>query len=237
VKQFSSIAVAVAMFVGASAHAVTVNGSDFTNGLTNQTINGIDFTATGGSFLKKVSGPSMTGIVGVGVSGPKTPGEIDIRTEAIGAAFSIKSIVDSFTVGLLYNGPENNDVLETAKLTVTTTEGVDVYYLKATMTDNVAEWFKGATSLGLFNYTAGYGNDAAGKGAVVQVTNPFGKSLVTGITFEAAPGDCGVGLCSNQSDYTLAQIVTTPIPEPGTYALMLAGLAAVGFVARRRSPR
>lgn len=28
--------------------------------------------------------------------------------------------------------------------------------------------------------------------------------------------------------------VTTPVPEPGTYVLMLAGLAAIGFVMRRR---
>jgi hypothetical protein len=28
--------------------------------------------------------------------------------------------------------------------------------------------------------------------------------------------------------------VTAPVPEPGTYVLMLAGLAAVGFVMRRR---
>ena len=31
------------------------------------------------------------------------------------------------------------------------------------------------------------------------------------------------------------KVVTAPIPEPGTYALLAAGLAAVGVVARRRS--
>jgi PEP-CTERM motif len=32
-------------------------------------------------------------------------------------------------------------------------------------------------------------------------------------------------------------VTPPPIPEPSTYALMLAGIAAVGFVARRRSNR
>ncbi|MEO6031146.1 MAG: PEP-CTERM sorting domain-containing protein [Burkholderiaceae bacterium] len=32
-------------------------------------------------------------------------------------------------------------------------------------------------------------------------------------------------------------LITTPVPEPSTYALMLAGLAGVGFVARRRARR
>lgn len=32
-------------------------------------------------------------------------------------------------------------------------------------------------------------------------------------------------------------LTLTPVPEPGTYALLLAGLGAIGFVARRRAPR
>lgn len=32
-------------------------------------------------------------------------------------------------------------------------------------------------------------------------------------------------------------LTLSPVPEPGTYALLLAGLGAIGFVARRRAPR
>jgi len=36
---------------------------------------------------------------------------------------------------------------------------------------------------------------------------------------------------------SLDNVSVTAVPEPGTYALMFGGLAAVGFVARRRRPR
>lgn len=37
-----------------------------------------------------------------------------------------------------------------------------------------------------------------------------------------------------KNTYITAQFVTAPVPEPETYALMLAGLAAVGAIVRRR---
>ena len=79
-------------------------------------------------------------------------------------------------------------------------------------------------------------------GAVDAAVGSFAFNDVTGSishSFGAlAGGDyyyqvSGTGTGSAGGFYTLSSTVT-PVPEPETYALMLAGLGAMGFVARRR---
>lgn len=47
----------------------------------------------------------------------------------------------------------------------------------------------------------------------------------------------GWAVASTTPDLNQVVVVTTPVPEPSAYALMLAGLAAVGLRARRRNTR
>ena len=140
--------------------------------------------------------------------------------------------ISNLQIGVLYNGPEFGDVRETAKVS---------FY-------DVSDQF-----LGFYTLTAGDPNvnqtDAAWSGLSGVVTNlspmvspngagqwrvdnPFGTTVVGKLKFEALSGACGKGSCNNQSDYLVTHIAA--VPEPETYALMLGGLAAIGFVAFRR---
>jgi hypothetical protein len=59
----------------------------------------------------------------------------------------------------------------------------------------------------------------------------FSPVGLTGTSFSFAFGD------SKADQFYLNSLTVTAVPEPQTYAMLLAGLAAMGFVARRRQPR
>lgn len=215
---------AALLALSASASALVIDRSNIGVGTTGVDGNGFTSFASG-VMDTKAAGP----YTGVGVSG-YTNGEIDFHgSEFIGLKFDEEQVVSSFRVGLLYNGPEYGDVKEVARITA---DG-HAYLLQATGVEGLARWVDTWTG-SFFDVRYELGT-AQGQGAVINLANPFGNELIGSLTFAAGRGLCYAGSCTNQSDYNLVNVNTvSPVPEPSTYALMLAGLGMVGWIARRR---
>lgn len=184
--------------------------------------NFLGVTDNGTSNTKQsITGRTITDEIGIG----------ETLVMNLGASYTIQS----FQLGVLYDGPEFGDVNEVAQVS----------------------FFDGLNSLGVYTLTATGAMTAVWNGAGTvsnlspAIQQPFDNANGSGhwkvdglnianvskIEFTALKGVCGTagGSCNNQSDFMVTNV--TAVPEPGTYAMLLAGLGALGFMAKRRKPR
>ncbi|MFL1463422.1 PEP-CTERM sorting domain-containing protein [Roseococcus sp. DSY-14] len=220
-----SLGVALGLAAALPAAAAVTDATAFVSGQGTQVVGGVTWTPTGGVFQQKFGFLPL----GVGVSGGRTGDEIDIGEAITGTPLGGPVRVTSLTLGVLFDGPEFDDVNEVAQVTVNGT----LSFLLTAIGATTATW----TGLGtVTNISPATAN---GGGAGWRIDNPFGQLAITSISLTALPGACAgdalLGGCSNPSDFTLVQMVTAPaaVPAPGALALFGAALLGLGLARRR----
>lgn len=145
---------------------------------------------------------------------------IELRNNVAGAAFDGNNYVELDTT-------QNSEMWQTIDTSLGQNYDLSFAYSPregVSSVSNGIEVFWNGLSLGVFT-----GNGAPnGNTWAVQNLSVTGAASSSLLMFQA------VGTSDSYGGSLDAVSLTAAVPEPETYALMLAGLAAVGFVARRR---
>ena len=114
--RFGKLASVLTLVAAGAAHADTLllDASMYPSlvGTSGATVGGVSFASASGSFIQKSQG----GISGLGVTGGRTADVLDVG-ETITMSWATGLKVTSFSVGLLFNGPEYGDWAEIAQVT------------------------------------------------------------------------------------------------------------------------
>ncbi len=199
--------------LGCMFAACQVGAISFTAGTSPTSTSDYSITASAGLEYKT----HASGLVGLGVAGA-TGGEIDVD-EWLKVTFTTGQQIEEFSLAFFYDGPEHNDPMEKAQITV---NGVK-YYAQVTGESTVS-WTGSGTQTVLSPATA------TGDGWF-RFNNPFGDTMVTTLEFTAVsvPGS------ANNSDYSLATFTT--VPDGGATLMLLGGALVVVGTLRRRFGR
>lgn len=210
---------ATALMLAGAAQAGTALGSDLLGGA--QSLGGgVTVSASGSAPL--CTKFYFVDTTALGVSGGAAGCEIDLG-ESLTLSFSQAVHVSNLNLAFLYSGPEFDDHQEMGLLTATLADHSTVQAAIMAIGPTTAVVTDGDVTnvQPAMYYSAGSWS----------WDNPFLDAPVTSIKFETGPYQEGVG---SQSDYALYSVSAAAVPEPGAMTLALAGIGAIGFLARRR---
>ncbi|WP_162628794.1 PEP-CTERM sorting domain-containing protein [Marinobacter bohaiensis] len=216
------------MLLAPTLNATVINAVDIASGYGG----GLTFTATGGELGTKTE-YGVTA-AGVGVAGDASGNEIGLR-ESLTASSASGFELGGFTLAFLYDGPEFSDVEEIARITAYFLDGSSSVAILKNEYMSPGDEFLTLTIDGSSSSAAITASSAeTGSPGLVSVGSIFGNTLIGSLTFDALYSDtCGIGACTNQSDFSIMRIMT--VPEPGTLGLLALGLGLLFLAGRRRS--